>query len=186
MDPTLALTNAGVDTNVFNDADDANPQSDFTVTISPKTDLWMRLGRTWVQGVINEDIVWYRKFANQRSANNDYKVNWIVPLTRVAFSIGGDWLSAKDRPGFEIDITAAQRERRAYSTRGGSPCPVGDDLFAQPLAYSMSATTPRDVFLGANLDTELTNGIRDITDLSGTTHAAHESRRQHHARAGSL
>jgi hypothetical protein len=157
LNPTLALTNAGVDTNVFNDADDAHPQSDFTVTISPKTDIWMRLGRTWVQGVINEDIIWYRKFANQRSANNEYKVNWIVPLTRVAFSFGGDWVSAKDRPGFEIDLRSQRSEAAfngAMEIRALSKTFLGATAEHRHVSFDQG-----DVFLGANLDTELTRGI---------------------------
>src|SRR5229473_4226781 len=154
LNPTLTLTNAGVDTNVFNDADNAHPQSDFTVTISPKTDIWMRLARTWVQGVINEDIVWYRKFASQRSANNDYKVNWIVPLTRVAFSVGGDWLSAKERPGFEIDLRT-QRSETAYNgvveVRALSKTFFGARAEHRDITFDQA-----DVFLGANLNTELT------------------------------
>ena len=154
MNPTLALTNAGVDTNVFNDADNAHPQSDFTVTISPHTDLWMRLARTWVQGVINEDIVWYQKFADQRSANNDYKVNWIVPLTRVAFSVGGDWLSAKERPGFEIDLRT-QRSEKAYN--GALEIRALSRTFFGVRAERRTVTFDQtDVFLGANLNNELT------------------------------
>ena len=157
MNPTLALTNAGVDTNVFDDADDAHPQSDFTATVSPKTDIWMHLGRTWVQGVINEDLVWYRKFANQRSVNSDYKANWIVPLTRVAFSVGGDWLSAKDRPGFEIDLRS-QRSEAAYNgaveIRALSKTFLGVHAEHRQISFDQG-----DVFLGANLDTELTRGV---------------------------
>ena len=40
--PTMALTNLGVDTNVFNDADSENPQSDFTFTFTPQADLYLR------------------------------------------------------------------------------------------------------------------------------------------------
>jgi hypothetical protein len=157
MNPTLALTNAGVDTNVFNDADDAHPQSDFTVTISPKTDLWIRLGRTWVQGVINEDIVWYKKFADQRSANSEYKVNWIVPLTRVAFSVGGDGVNAKERPGFEIDLRSQRSEKAfngAMEIRALSKTFFGVHAEHRHISFDQG-----DVFLGANLNNELTRGV---------------------------
>ena len=39
LNPTVALTNAGVDDNVFNEADSAVPQSDFTLTLTPATDV---------------------------------------------------------------------------------------------------------------------------------------------------
>src|SRR6476659_4202958 len=65
--PTLALTNAGVDENVFNNPD-AQAQSDFNVTVTPSADVWLRVGRTWVTGTFQEDVVWYRKFASERSS----------------------------------------------------------------------------------------------------------------------
>ena len=43
----MALSNAGTDTNVFNEATD--PKKDFTVTVTPATDLWLRLGPSWLQ-----------------------------------------------------------------------------------------------------------------------------------------
>src|SRR5205823_2306633 len=57
VNPTLALTNAGIDTNVFNEASD--PKRDYTVTITPATDLWVRAGPTWFQTNIREDLVWF-------------------------------------------------------------------------------------------------------------------------------
>src|SRR5215210_7028824 len=69
LNPSLALTNAGVDTNVFNEADQDTPQSDFTMTVTPSTDVWLRMGRTWLTGNIREDLVWYKEFVSERSAN---------------------------------------------------------------------------------------------------------------------
>jgi putative beta-barrel porin BBP2 len=153
LNPTLTLTNAGIDTNVFNDADADHPQSDFTATISPKTDIWMRLGRTWVNGVINEDLAWYKKFASERSASENYKLNWVVPLTRIAFSVGGDWLSTRDRPGFEIDARA-QRSETAYNgaveLRSLSRTYVGLRGEHRTVSFDRGAT-----FLDVNLRDEL-------------------------------
>ena len=36
--------------NVFNDPSDASPKSDFTMTIEPKTDIWLHVGRSLVTG----------------------------------------------------------------------------------------------------------------------------------------
>ena len=60
MNPTISLPNIGIDTNVFNDPPNVAPKRDFTITVSPKTDLWLRMGRTWLSGAIAEDIVWYQ------------------------------------------------------------------------------------------------------------------------------
>jgi hypothetical protein len=101
INPTLNLSNAGRDTNVFNDA--KNPQEDFTVTITPATDLWLRFGPTWIQGNIREDIIWFQKFASERSANNTYAVKWVVPLNRLTVTPSWAYADTHERPGFEID-----------------------------------------------------------------------------------
>ena len=111
VNPTLALSNAGVDTNVFNTT--VNPQSDFTMTVSPATDLWLRFGPTWFQANIREDMVWFNKFAGERSANNSYSLRWLVPLSRFTLTPTWSYVNTRQRPGFEID-TRAQRTEIAY------------------------------------------------------------------------
>ena len=100
--PTLALTNAGVDSNVFNEPDQASPKSDFTVTVTPAADLWLKTGRTWLTGNVKEDLVYYNTYASERSVNSRYKAAWLVPLNRIKMNVGADYLSARERPGFEI------------------------------------------------------------------------------------
>ena len=114
MNPTLALTNAGVDANVFNEPEQQVPKRDFTITVTPATDLWLRFGRTWLNGNIREDLVYYNKFADQRSANNRYKLAWLVPLNRLTLNLGADYMSTHERPGFEIDARS-QRNELGYS-----------------------------------------------------------------------
>src|ERR1051325_12203751 len=60
MNPSIALANLGVDDNVFNE--ETNPKRDFTFTLTPQTDLWLPLARTWLKGGINENLVWYQKY----------------------------------------------------------------------------------------------------------------------------
>jgi len=113
LNPTLSLTNAGIDTNVFNEFEADQPKRDFTLTVTPQADLWLRMGRTWVIGNIREDIVWYDKYASERSANTAYALNWLVPLTRLSFVVGSTFLHTNERPGFEIDARADRKERSA-------------------------------------------------------------------------
>jgi hypothetical protein len=47
--PRFELTNFGVDTNVFNEPTDADPKEDVTATFTPSVDLWLRMGRSWLQ-----------------------------------------------------------------------------------------------------------------------------------------
>lgn len=108
INPTLNLSNAGRDTNVFNDS--KNPQEDFTVTISPGTDLWLRFGPSWLQGSIKEDLVWFQKFSSERSANNTYLVKWVVPLNRLLVTPSWTYANTRERPGFEIDARVEHTE----------------------------------------------------------------------------
>jgi hypothetical protein len=109
LNPTIELTNFGVDTNVFN-APAGLEQRDFTFTLSPRTDAWMRLGRTWLSGNAREDIVWYQKYSSERAANSFLTGGWAVPLNRLVIGLGVDYLTARERPGFEIDARAHRRE----------------------------------------------------------------------------
>jgi len=176
VNPTIALSNAGQDTNVFDEA--PNPKTDFTVTISPGTDLWLRFGPTWFQSNIKEDLVWFNKYASERSANNSYNVKWTVPLSRLTLTPTWSYVNTRERPGFEIDARA-QRNDVVY---GGTV----DFRFlsrTSVVAEARRSTTDFDkatVFLGANLHDELNRtatsvslGLKhQITPLTSFTVAA--------------
>ena len=66
LNPTIALTNLGWDTNVFNEPDQSVPKRDFTLTVTPQTDLWLRMGRSWATGNVRSDLVWYQTFDSER------------------------------------------------------------------------------------------------------------------------
>jgi len=110
MNPSISVPNVGIDTNVFNDPPNVTPKRDFTVTAAPKTELWLRLGRTWLSGVISEDIVWYQKYTSERSANSSYILGWKAPLNRLVLSTNATWLRTRARPGFEIDARTQRKE----------------------------------------------------------------------------
>lgn len=163
LNPTLSLTNAGIDTNVFNDAEADQPKRDFTLTVSPQADVWLRMGRTWVMGNIKEDIVWYNKYAGERSANTGYAVNWLVPLTRLSFVVGGNFLHTNERPGFEIDARSDRKERSlngAFEIRALSRTLFGARGEVRKFEFAENA-----VFLGTNLHDELS---RTLTAASVT------------------
>jgi hypothetical protein len=153
LNPRLALTNAGMDTNVFNAADTDQPQRDFTMTVTPSTDLWLRAGRTWINGTLREDIFWFKKFASERSIANTYRVAWLVPLTRVAFSVGTGWVSTRERPGFEIDARPRRHDRDftgAAEVRALSRTLFGVRGIRRTVEFEDA------VFLGSNLREALT------------------------------
>jgi hypothetical protein len=110
LNPTIALTNLGVDTNVFNEADQSAPKRDFTLTVTPQTDLWLKMGHAWLTGNVKEELVWYQTFASERSANNRARVGVMVSLNRLRFSADTAYLRTRERPGFEIDARSQRRE----------------------------------------------------------------------------
>jgi hypothetical protein len=110
LNPSISLSNIGVDTNLFNEAEALNPQRDLALNLSPQTDAWMRLGRTWLVGDVRQDLVWFRDHRDERSANGTYRGGWLVPLSRVSVLVDGSWQRAKERTGFEIDTRASRRE----------------------------------------------------------------------------
>jgi len=110
MNPRLEFKDIGIDTNVFNDPPDQNPKRDFTATVSPTLDMWLRIGRSWLQSTIREDLVWYQEYSSERSANESYTISWRLPLNRVSFAFSPTYLSTRDRPGYEIDTRAQRTE----------------------------------------------------------------------------
>jgi putative beta-barrel porin BBP2 len=113
LNPTIGLTGAGVDDNVFYEPDQT-AKSDYTATLSPATDLWLRFGPSWINGSVREDLVYYQKYASERSANSSFKVNWVIPLNRLTLNPGVSYLFTRARPGFEID-TRSQRTELDYN-----------------------------------------------------------------------
>lgn len=116
LNPTISLTNIGIDTNVFNDPPEQHPKRDFTITLTPKTQLWLRMGPTWLSGTIDEQVVWFQRYTNQRSANTRYLGTWRVPLNRLIFNVNGSYVNTRERPGFEIDERAQRTEKSAEGT----------------------------------------------------------------------
>jgi hypothetical protein len=154
LNPTLALTNLGVDDNVFNEPPGAPPRSDFTMTLSPQTDWWMRLGRTWLSGNLRQDIVWYKDYESERSGNTSYGVAWRVPLNRLAFSTSASWLTTNERQGAEIDGRVDRSDTRyesAVEIRALARTYLGVNAGWRRSEFESGAA-----FLGANLHDELT------------------------------
>ena len=108
---TLALSNIGIDTNVFNAATADRPQSDFTMTLSPLTNVWLRMGRTWIDGTIDVAWVFYKRFASERGANSTYTIGVTRTLNRFRLRGAATHLSTRERPGFEIDARSQRAER---------------------------------------------------------------------------
>jgi len=183
LNPTIALTNLGVDDNVFNDPDSAAPKRDFTLTVTPRTDLWLHMGPTWVVGNIREDINWYQQYESERSANTTYAVGWRVPLSRVAFKVNAAYANSRERPGFEIDARALRTQvvyDGAAEIKALSRTYVGVTAQRDQTRFDESAA-----FRGTNLHDELNRvstqvgvtvreQVTTLTSITFTTQRAHD------------
>ncbi len=112
LSPTITFGNIGFDENVFDEATD--PKRDFTVTASPKTEWWLPFMNTWFSGVVNEDLVWYQRYASERGTNTTLGVNWKAPTSSMTVDIGARRARMSDRLNFEIDART-DRVQRSYS-----------------------------------------------------------------------
>ena len=175
LNPTIMLTNLGWDTNVFNTPDQLEPQKDFTMTVTPRSDLWLRMGRSWLTGYIKEDLVWYQTFGSERSANTSAGVGVLVPLNRLRFNVGASYLSTRERPGYEID---ARSQRGELGYDGGVEIRARPKTFVgirgarKTTGYDSDATF-EGVSLSEALDRTLTSGAvtvrQQVTPLTAIT-----------------
>jgi hypothetical protein len=149
MNPTVTFGNIGIDNNVFDDP--TNPKSDFTMTIAPKTDIWLRFLGSWFNGTVNEDLVWYQTYASERSANSTYGLTWKLPLSRFTTSVGATHTTTRARQGYEIDERAALTETNYFAA--ASVGLVTDTSLELKVTSAKTDYDPTDIFEGVNLDT---------------------------------
>jgi hypothetical protein len=108
LTPAIALQNIGIDSNVFNEAE--NPQQDFTATLRPQFDAWLRLGRGRLSLDGAVEAVHFKRFSSERSVNVDGSATFDFRWNRVSAFGGGDFLTTRQRPGFEIDTRSRRVE----------------------------------------------------------------------------
>jgi hypothetical protein len=161
VNPTIALTNAGVDTNVFNEATQESPKEDFTLTLAPATDAWFRVGRSWLNATVREDIVYYQKYSSERSVNSNYKLSWMIPFSRISFNPTASFTNTRDRPGFEVDSRARRNE---YGYGGTVEVRALSKTFvAVQASRRISAFDRNAEFLGTNLRDQLNRTVDEAS-----------------------
>ena len=158
FDPRIALTNLGVDTNVFNDID--NSQSDFTFALKPGTDMFMRAGRGLLTVTGNVEFVYFNEFETERSINSDVLGRFEFRFNRLRPYASASWLDTRQRPGYEIDARARHYEADYHAgsdLRVASKSTVRLDF--RHLDYSFDGD---EVFDGRALHEELNRALRGI------------------------
>jgi hypothetical protein len=138
--PRIAVQNIGVDTNVYNEAD--NPTRDFTAGISPGADVYLRLGRLLLTSTSRLDWAYFVKNESQRSLNWGEDLKLELRLNRLVPYVQGARRRLRQRPNLDIDDRVETQEELA-----------GAGLLVQPgarLSVSMDVRQVRREY-GASL-----------------------------------
>jgi hypothetical protein len=104
--PTLHLKELGIDNNVYNTYGDQQ-LSDFTFTFTPKLDVSVPVAkRALLQVLSAADLVWYAKYAGERSVDPQLLLRGQVYLRRLTFFGDRGYVNTRQRPNQEIDVRA--------------------------------------------------------------------------------
>jgi hypothetical protein len=171
--PVLNITNLGVDSNVFNEADD--PKSDTTAVFGPLADYWVKLGRGRLIGQTKLDYFYFREYDTQRSFGTTNRLRLEVPLARLVPFAAGEYTNTRQRTGYEID---ARARRTLVGGRAGVDLLLGGRTRLRAVAGAeQNRFSSDDTFLGEALRQRLdrdsnTFGLsvrRDVTPLTTWT-----------------
>jgi len=107
--PSIALSNFGIDNNVFNSADQA--KQDTTAAVGPAVRAAMRLGRSMLTGTGSAEYLYFNTYTNQRALNSSDEVRWQFHFARLIPYVRGEYATTKNRPGYEIDSRSRQQRQ---------------------------------------------------------------------------
>jgi hypothetical protein len=158
--PSLTLKEFGVDTNVFNNAEE---KRDFTVTFAPDATIWVPFGRkALLTTSLAADLVHYQRYSNERSINPSASVRGDLFVKRVTLFAEPSYLRSRQALSIELDARVRREERGVKA---------GVDIrLSRSVAIDLRAQQHRmefdgdEVFAGTRL--------RDTMDREGRTVSA--------------
>jgi hypothetical protein len=113
LSPSLAITDFGVDTNVFNEA--ANTRSDFTMTISPRLVARLRGGPVLLTATNGTGFVYFHETDAERNVSYTSDVRADFAFDRLQPYIAASFLDTRERLNAELDIRAPRRNTSVVS-----------------------------------------------------------------------
>jgi hypothetical protein len=108
LNPTLAITNFGIDDNIFDDP--TNPKRDFTMTVTPRLQARVRSRKVLLSGTVATGLVYYKEFDDQRSIDYaadgrvDVDLGWFQPYALASL------LDTRERLNAELDVRAPRTQ----------------------------------------------------------------------------
>jgi hypothetical protein len=106
--PSVSITNVGTDSNVFNEADE--PQEDFTATAVPRLVARVRGGRLLLSYSSTAELVYFRKFASERSVNTTSDLRLDGNFGRLQPYVSAGWVATKERLNSEVDVRSPRTQ----------------------------------------------------------------------------
>jgi hypothetical protein len=157
--PWIALTNAGYDTNVFNDYQE--PKEDFTFTLTPALDGGMRAGPARLNFRLVTDYVWYRTYKSEEGVDGSTLLQFELRYSWFRPHVSAEWINTRSRPGYEID---ARAERNIPTYEAGADVRLASRTWAV-LAYRHASTRflAGEVYQDVPLDQALNNTMQTST-----------------------
>ncbi|MBE3145226.1 MAG: outer membrane beta-barrel protein [Planctomycetes bacterium] len=147
IQPSLVISNAGVDSNLYYSADE--PIKDFTITAGPAATVYVPIHRRFVLSLYGSpQYIWYSKTDRERTWNYYFNGAAQLSLKNVFFSLEGTYSDARERWNTEIDI----RPRRKEEGYGGSVLVKTSRKTSVSLAYRTSKYYYESVVYGDNYD----------------------------------
>jgi hypothetical protein len=162
LSPSLTLSNLGVDTNVFNTAD--NPTRDFTIGFVPATGESLRAGVLLLTGSTGVPLTYFQKATNQRSIGFQQSGRADLNLVHFRPYVTAAYSSTYSRPNAEID---ARVQQVATNQGVGAVIRLGSRTTFDA-NYSHGAVTFGSTD-GLNVDADIAQLLdRRVTSFNGT------------------
>jgi hypothetical protein len=140
LTPRFAVKEFGVDSNVFNNAQESR---DFTFTIAPRGTAWVPFGRRALMTTgVGADVVYYQRYSSERSINPDVRLRTDLYLGRITPFVEAGYLRTRQRLNFEIDARSLRQERplrAGVSVRLFSKIGLEASSDYRPITYGASA-----------------------------------------------
>ena len=114
--PNLAIRQAGVDENVFNEAEADGPKSDYVIGVAPELTLFARSGLIQFSGSSAVEYTHFFKYESERSTSLAARGRLELDLGPFRPSVAGAAASTRERATNELDARARRRDTE-LSTR---------------------------------------------------------------------
>jgi hypothetical protein len=109
--PTFAVRDAGIDSNVYNDA--SGPKGDFTYSLMSRLFVVAPIGNTRFIGTGFGSFVYFQTFKDEQSLNGSFEGRYEVTSPGFRPFVTAGFADRRERRGFEIDARLRQRQKTA-------------------------------------------------------------------------